>query len=50
MGVGVGGGRGEGGQSPAILLLSWHLAASLDFPPFTKISTGPFFAKAYLRS
>ena len=52
--AGVGGGLAQGlgrgalGQSPAIWLLSWQLAASIDLSPFTKISTRPSFAKAYL--
>ena len=34
--------------SPANWLLSWQLAASIDLWPIWKISTRPFFAKAYL--
>ena len=41
-------GGGEFGQSPAMMLLSWQLAASIDFSPFTKITTRPSFAEAYL--
>ena len=34
--------QGVGGQSPEMMLLFWPLAASIDFSPFTKISTRPF--------
>ena len=42
----LGGGGGEA-RSLAILLLSWQPAASIDFSPFTEISTRPSFAEAY---
>ena len=43
----VGGGGGLG-QSPEMMLLSLRFAASIDFSPFTKISTRHSFAEAYL--
>ena len=39
---------GGWGQSPEMMLLSWQLAVSIDFSPFTKISTRPSFAEACL--
>ena len=43
--LGLGGGLA---QSLAMLLLSGQSAASIDFSPFTKISTRRSFAEAYL--
>ena len=35
-----------GGHSPEMMLLSWQLTVSIDFSPFTEISTSPSFAEA----
>ena len=39
---------GVGGKAPKIMMLSWQLAASIHFSPFTKNPTRPSFAEAYL--